>query len=129
MEWGLQMHLYQAISALCMVFVDGITQTHGDHRPRQHIWTFAATDNVSKCPCSGGNLAPPEVGSDYFCDVGVVWDGNCQTPDPCCSFNNPPWFYKQLPQSTTDGIEMRVCTNEQRNEEDVWIQLVEIYVQ
>jgi hypothetical protein len=58
------------------VFVDGITLTYGD--PREHIWTFAAADNVSKCPCSGGSPAPPEVRSDYSCDARVLWYGNCQ---------------------------------------------------
>jgi hypothetical protein len=45
----------------------------------------------------------------------------------CCVFNNPPWFYKQLPQSTTDDIEMRVYTDELRSTEDTAIEIIDIY--
>ena len=60
----------------------------------------------------------------------ILWDGRgCISSNPCCSFNNPPWFYKQLPQPTTDNIEMRVCKDEDASNEDVAIEIVEIYVQ
>ncbi len=118
-------------------YVDGVSLTHG--RPRQHIWTFAAARDESEihprsnCPCTntcvGRRATPPPafVGNDYFCDTGSsydyanaifysgdpLWDGaGCGLNNACCFFNNPPWFYKQLPQPTTDDIEMRVCRNE-----------------
>jgi hypothetical protein len=84
------------------------------------------------------------VGSDYFCDASSatyascyfctdnpLWDGaGCGPRSICCSFNNPPWFYKQLPQPTTDDIEMRACHDGDAYEsEDVAIVVVEIYVQ
>ncbi len=47
----------------------------------------------------------------------------------CCSFNNPPWFYKRLPQTTTDDIEVRVCRDGESNMEDVAVELIEIYIQ
>ena len=48
----------------------------------------------------------------------------------CCSFNTPPWFYKQLPQPTTDNtIETRVCRNEDASAEDIGSKMIEIYVQ
>ena len=84
------------------------------------------------------------LGGDYFCDTGSpddgsqfntfygddpLWDGaGCESPNTCCSFNTPPWFYRQLPQTTTDNIEMRVCTNENRNDEDIAIEMVDIFV-
>ena len=121
-------------------YVDGVSLTHGD--PRQHIWTFAAAlhrngTSASDCPCQGGQLPPSFVGSDYFCESGSVeppiidifypnplWDG---TGCSCC--NDTPWFYKQLPQPTTDDIEMRVCRDHIASAEDIAIQVVEIYVQ
>ena len=135
------------------IYVDGISLTHGN--PRQHIWTFAAglresmaMNAESTCPCTGndGAIPPPRfVGSDYFCEAALqdhtptlptlysddpLWDGDgCTAPNPCCSFNSPPWFYKQLPQPTTDNIEMRVCKNEDATNEDVAIEFAEIYVQ
>ena len=98
-------------------YVDGVSLTHGN--PRQHIWTFAsAIDEVgvtpSNCPCTHTPTAsqatplPVYVGNDYFCDAGLypdnpLWEGaGCGPLNTCCSFNNPPWFYKQLPQHTTD---------------------------
>ena len=130
-------------------YVDGVSLTHGN--PREHIWTFAAAldrnDNVTgernnHCPCrfkENPFEPPPFVGEDYFCDAGNVefmtgeiglqtnplWDG---TDCLCCVSDNPPWFYKQLSQSTTDDIEMRVCRDE-INEENIGIQEIEIYVQ
>ena len=46
----------------------------------------------------------------------------------CCSFNNPPWFHKQLPEPTTDDMEMRVCADELQANEDIGIESFEIYV-
>ena len=135
-------------------YVDGVSLTHGN--PRQHIWTFAAAhDEVGAiprtyCPCINTNQAaqatppPAFVGNDYFCDTGSedrsqlifyaddpLWDGaGCGPLNTCCSLNTPPWFYKQLPQSTTDNIEMRVCRDiNPSTNEDIAIEIVEVYVQ
>ena len=102
----------------------------------------------SICPCQNSSIATPPpsfVGGDYFCDTGfsgnnnamelnfypyLLWDGTgCIPSNQCCSFNNPPWFYKQLPTSTSGDIEMRVCRDELRSDEDVATGVVEIYVQ
>ena len=59
-----------------------------------------------------------------------LWDGaGCGPLNTCCSFNNPPWFLKQLPQPTTDDIEMRVCRDQLVNDENVAIEVIEIYIQ
>ena len=126
-------------------YVDGVSLTHG--APRQHIWTFAVTSSdTSRCSCNNSNTAgtpPPEyVGNDYFCDTRlrgsgvdkdlVLWQGtDCTSSNACCSFNNPPWFYKQLSQPTTDDIEMRVCRDEDCGaiNEDIYIQIAEVYIQ
>ena len=126
-------------------YVDGVSLTHGSQR--QHIWTFAAAldrqhDNMnSKCPClfdADPFAPPPFVGEDYFCDSGneefmtgdtslqtdPLWDG---TDCLCCVSDNPPWFYKQLPQPITDDIEMRVCKD--GSTENIAITEIEIYIQ
>ena len=112
-------------------YVDGVSLTHGN-TPRKHIWTFAA----GSCP---GRAAPPSFLNDHYFHDGVrwrtidlhnpLWDGiNCGT-NTCCRSNNPPWFHRQLPQPTTDGIEMRVCRDQDRRDEDVAIKIIEIYIQ
>ena len=131
-------------------YIDGVSLTHG--HPRQHIWSFAAgLDEVGtrpqfNCPCtnSGRAVPPAFVGNDYFCDTGSkqrsqpgvfynedpLWDGaGCGPLNTCCSFNNPPWFHKLLPQLTTDDIEMRVCKSYNRNDEDIAIETIELLVQ
>jgi hypothetical protein len=133
-------------------YVDGISITHRNS-PRQHIWTFAAGANRQPqpytCPCIEGSSVtpPPFVGEDYSCETGNInnagfnphrlqffqeplWDGEgCEARSACCTFNTPPWFYKHLPQPTTDDIEMRVCTNEPRSTEDIAIEIIETYIQ
>ena len=150
------MHLLVNLTTSIQVtYVDGISLTHGS--PRQHIWTFAAArderaidNHASKCPCIINTEAdlmnrPPEfVGSDYFCDTSSengaitnglflrddpLWDGaGCGPRSTCCIFNNPPWFYKQLPQPITDDIEMRVCRDEDARYEDIGIGMITIYI-
>ena len=131
-------------------YVDGVSITHGTS-PRSHIWTFAnAIDEVSSgpstCPCIGNNFKgtiPPFIGSDYFCATGSrtkfskkwytddpLWDGEgCGPKNTCCDFNSPPWFCRELPQYTTDDIELRVCKNDADSDENIGIELVDVYVQ
>ena len=42
-----------------------------------------------------------------------------------CTFNSPPWFCKQLPQATTEDIEVRICTSQ---EMDIPLENLEIYI-
>ena len=137
-------------------YVDGISLTHG-HNPRKHIWTFAAAlhevlnsynNRQYICPCTNINNTasipiPPYVGNDYFCDTASetaaqfrfypndpLWDGQgCGPLNTCCSFNNPPWFMKELPSSTSDDVEMRLCTDGESSEEDINFESAELYVQ
>jgi hypothetical protein len=101
-------------------YVDGVSLTHG--RPHQHIWTFAARPSGCSCPSVPSFVEP----GHYFCDDDTeLWRG-CSS---CCSLNDPPWFYRQLSQSITDDIEMRVCRDEGRGNEDIQIQAIDLYVQ
>ena len=135
-------------------YVDGVSLTHGG-TPRNHIWTFVAAldengsrDRTAVCPCSSnvssiGTSPPSFVGDDYFCDAGAVthiagtfygdnplWDGSgCGSTSTCCSLNTPPRFLKELSTPTSDDIEMRVCSNDARSNEDIAMSSVEIYVQ
>ena len=148
-------HARPANAGLNNNYVDGVSLTYGN--PRQHIWTFAAglDENASSypqynCPCTDTSRSmyatppPTFVGNDYFCDTGSaghhtngrfypddpLWDGDgCGHLNACCTFNNPPWFYKQLPQPTTDNVEMRVCRDESSGNEDIAIEFIKIFVQ
>ena len=140
-------------------YVDGVSLTHGAPGARQHIWTFAAglteidqssstTKTTYLCPCSttGTVRVPPFVGNDYFCESGLnttwtrgqyilypddpLWDGqNCRAGTTCCQFNTPPWFTTDLPTSTSDDIELRLCYRQSSTFEDIPLELIELYVQ
>ena len=127
-------------------YVSGVSLTHGS--PRQHIWTFAAGASEARptwddaCPCDASisiNI-PPFVGGDYFCESGAnfgspsgfypddpLWDGQgCTFGSTCCSFNNPPYFTKQLSSPTSNDIEARIC--QWGSTEDSPIEFIELYV-
>ena len=138
-------------------YIDGISVTYGGS-PRQHIWSLAGTtiENYTPpsalCQCSNTELsdviAPPSfVGNDYFCETGraaepfpaggefledadPLWDGEgCGSTSTCCEFNNPPWFCKQLPEPTTEDIEIRICdVSEGPATDDTPFELIEIYI-
>ena len=135
-------------------YVEGVSLTHGVAGSRQHIWTFAAglSEVTIKypnegCPCDTApySAVPSFVGNDYFCESGlhsewsgnlalypndVLWDGqDCTATSTCCQLNNPPWFTKNLPNATTDDIELRICTDYLPADTDVPIEFVELYVQ
>lgn len=132
-------------------YIDGVSLTYGQS-PRQHIWSFASafsenpnSDELS-CPCIRSDRTftgtiPPFIGEDYFCDTGVgglnqfhafdpIWDGQgCpSSSNACCQFNSPPWFCKQLPQPTTEDIELRICGSESNRSEGTPIEQIEIYI-
>ena len=136
-------------------YVSGISLTHGAAGRRQHIWTFASglseatiSNPNEACPCDTAppSIVPVFVGNDYFCESGlhsawsgqygifhsndVLWDGQgCTSTSTCCQFNNPPWFTKNLPNATTDDIELRICTPNFPSNADAPLELIELYVQ
>ena len=130
-------------------YVAGVSLTHGS--PRQHIWTFAAgsfedrptRDDACPCDASISITIPPFVGGDYFCESGIssglaysiffsndpLWDGKgCSNSSSCCSFNNPPYFTKQLSSPTSDPIEARLCQLDANQGDDSPVEFMELYV-
>ena len=139
-------------------YVDGVSLTHGLPGSRQHIWTFAAgyvENNPSNyplsCPCDdraqARSLVSSFVGNDYFCESGnpgsgvssrlyandPLWDDQGCGAASCCELSyppgvTPPWFCKQLPQTTNNDIEVRICRDE-NGSEGTPIELIEVYIQ
>ena len=134
-------------------YVYGVSITHGS--PRKHIWSLAGgttdvTHNTilgSNCPCadppSHRVLPPSFVGDNYYCESGnsdssyisshlyssdPLWDGQ-QCEGECCSNGkSPPWFSVELPNPTTDDIEVRICCPES-TVDDTPVQVLELYIQ
>ena len=130
-------------------YVDGVSITRGS--PRQHIWTLMAgvREGLStnlECPCNAGSTVSVQsfIGNDYFCESGNTqsgWVSRLYIEDPlwdgegcggiegaCCNVPNIPWFYKAFNSPTTDDIELRVCTDQGTGDENVTVDLYEIYV-
>ena len=134
-------------------YVDGVSLTYGPSTARKHIWTFAAAFSRNEsnptriCPCNDKDWSlqiPQFVDKNYFCESGStstptqatyytndpLWNGQgCEgTNSKCCAFNNPPWFYATLPQTTTSDLEMRILLNGKASEENVIITEVDLYI-
>ena len=138
-------------------YVDGVSITHG-HGPRKHIWTFVTAHSEATgalyptviCPCTDDRITPSQllpipsfIGNDYFCDTGSdtyakyifypndpLWDGQgCGPHNTCCAFNNPPLFSKVLSSTASDDIELRICSDENHTNEDIPLEIIELFVQ
>ena len=138
-------------NAIDDAYVDGLSITRGS--PRMHIWSYAAgfqeeiLNNLHiQCPCAvpgyNNTNKTPFVSDDYDCESGFVnspshriawedplWDGEgCTQPgNTCCQRSG--WFHKEVTPPTTDNIEVRWCCDESRtNNEDVFTDIVEIWI-
>ena len=132
-------------------YADGVSITYGSVGRRQHVYTYASgafeqlRDDTSVCPCQGGASAPSFVGSDYYCESGnpdatwspvwyssdVLWDGLQCTGNErtCCNRTNLPWFCKTFSTPISEDMEVRICTDEGFDNENVAIESFELYIQ
>ncbi|KAL5518244.1 hypothetical protein EMCRGX_G003944 [Ephydatia muelleri] len=133
-------------------YVDGVTVTYGSPGSRHHVYTYAAGINewnkfLSTCPCTGAGAPPPLfVGYDYYCESGnvgpdwnhtefyfsdVLWDrqqcGGNETM--CCNPPDLPWFCKTFPTPISEDLEVRLCTDQGLDDENVLIESFELYIQ
>ena len=132
-------------------YVDGLSITYNDSSVRQHLWTYAAGYGQSgkvrqrgNCPCAvhSGREPPSFVGEHYYCESGnsgeaeeqwyhndPLWDGErCPTGNNCCDPPNLPWFNRVINPPSTANIELRLCQDEVATNEDVSVELFELYV-
>ena len=128
--------------------LDGVNITLRSQR--NHIWSYVAGLNekdssrdTGKCSCAGGSTPPSSIGNHYYCESGnpnkgftltrlysndPLWDGQ-QCEGTCCTgTNSSPRFSVQLPAPTTDMIEVSICCDQDTYDEDVLVELIEIYI-
>ena len=119
------------------IYVDGVYLTYGDSSNRNHIWTYTAATTVGSGTrgCDQCNYRKPSnmPGINFTCI-----SAHCSNANSC--FPNALWgseaqqcfgdetFYRQLSESTTDNLEMTVCRDQPRSDEDILISFVEIFV-
>ena len=127
-------------------YLDGISFTYGS--PRTHLWSYAVGHqedlqivSLADCPCARGDHSnvPSYVQDNYYCESGFfdalhgniawedpLWDGSGCTPaNQCC--DRYGWFHREVP-TTSDDIEVRWCGDEPQENEDVFIDQLEIWV-
>ena len=132
-------------------YLSGLSITHGATGSRSHIWSYAAghkedTSHGYNCPCAAHPrsepLTPDYVGDHYYCDTATyyrpkvewytnntLWDGKyCYSGSKCCSNDRLPWFWRTLPQETTDDVEVRWCDTHGSGNDKVSTELLEIYI-
>ena len=114
-------------------YVDGLSITLST-RPRKHIWTYSM----------GGASPPTFVGDNYYCETGnnigpkydgiyihdTLWDGQqCHGEGPrCCGIPGMPWFCTTLDEPTSSPIEVRWCTDQILADEDIPIEILELFI-
>ena len=138
-------------------YVDGVSITRGSPRQHVwtlmagfHEAGFnVQNDGRYNCPCSAGSTQGPTlqsfIGNDYYCESGnpatdgtyqhilytsdPLWDGQgCGSlEENCCAAPGLPWFNKVLNTTTSDYLELRVCSD-QETTEDSPVNYYEIYV-
>ena len=105
-------------------YVDGISVTSNN----EHVWTFAAG-----CDCN--SMKPDTIGSNYVCDEPSP---SCSAGSFCsthlwesqkCGNPSSPWFLRTLDRPTAASIKVRVCRDQDRQDEDLAISILELYVQ
>ena len=139
---------HRGVNDLNNCYTDGVSITRGS--PREHIWTFGnghleTTTGRYDCPCNSGSSygTPDYVGDNYYCESGAatddrytfypddpLWDGeDCNhREDTCCTNPNLPYFVRDLSASSTDIVQLRVCTSENVSDEAVGIDQIELYI-
>ena len=147
---GFASHFY-ASKSINGPYLDGVSITYGV--PRKHIWSFGAgqSDDSSQfpgnyCPCAKhrGPLPPSFARDHFYCESGdtgsysltayytsdPLWDGiGCTNENSCCAQPNQPWFYRQIPLTSNDYIEVRICYDEAFSNEGVLVKELQLYVQ
>ena len=100
----------------------------------------------SSCPCArhGGTLPTSFVHENYYCESGSygnppsgtyftrdpLWDGkDCPSENSCCSEPNLPWFYRQIPLTSDNNIEARICYDQSFRDEGVLVKETKLYIQ
>lgn len=128
-------------------YVDGVSITYGN--PKQHLYTYAVgreeKARLESCECHGSTYSdyPVFVGWDYLCDSGmkpyeaqasaigkrVLWTGKgCDEQSSCCHTAGAPWFYRKLPLTANERIEIRIMSDDAHADEMVLLREIVMYI-
>ncbi len=134
-------------------YVDGISFTYGASPNRQHIFSYGAANDVANdangaCACQDSQMGGYEKFMlwDFMCDSGysttnsyiydpsmiaprILFSGSdCPYTSGCCSRAGTPWFYKSLPATVNENIEVRILCDELHVDELILVRELGLYV-
>lgn len=97
-------------------YVDGISFTHSSMKA--HIWTLVGYSEGTSCPTS-----PNFIGSHSSC-----FTSNNLQADECPEGSMALRFVRDLQETVSEDIEMRLCRDQDRSDEDIVLEDLELYV-
>ena len=144
-QYGTMEGFHETISeTIDKTYVDGLSITRGS--PRQHLWTLAvgSSEESPRCPRDQDPFnfrhVKDFVGDHFYCETGFtktrrhvtawsdpLWDGAGCVADTAHSCDRHGWFHREI-EPTQDDIEVRWCSDQKRNNEDVYTDLLDIWV-
>ena len=135
------------------LYADGISITYGNSY--NHLWTYVVGPGETlhnnlhharqRCPRDRSNpndrsYVPSFVGEHFYCETGFVtdwknrvvwedplWDGRGCISSSSHSCERYGWFHRQI-NTTSDNITVRWCSAEGNRHEDVYTEVLEIWV-
>ena len=89
----------------------------------QHVWSFAAG-----CNCDNTINKPTNIHQYYTCDgvEAAEFNGLLWISQQC--HEDSVWFFRRL-NSTSKDIRVRICRDQDRDDEDLAVKTVELYIQ
>ena len=98
-------------------YVDGFSITYGQRRHgRKHVWTYYM-------PCAG--TRPEFVGRNCYCQS--IPDSRSRQVSTTPLFDRKK-FYFELPQPTTQPLELRICGNHDTSVADSLLHFIVLYI-
>ena len=109
-------------------YLDGVSLTYNNETlSKQHIWSFTAR-TCFKTNCSNNYCTknkPTYVGTDYSCEeVRECYLSKCKPKN----IWDDSSFHKALENPGSSDIEMRVCVDQHKADEEIVLSYVEVYI-
>jgi len=77
--------------------------------------------------CESGNVG---IYKNQYFSNDLLWDGSgCVDNNNCCVDPSLPWFVRQFPKAQQDDIEIRICHDQAVGNEDIMVEIVQLFVQ
>jgi hypothetical protein len=121
---------YKISQTIDDAYMDGISITHGPTNNRKHVYTFAADYSrfsSSPVPFVGNNWITDLI-YPHECFSTKLFDGQSCRFKHSCSVSGQPFFCLTVATEVKEQIELRLCRDSDRGNEDVALGEVELFI-